>query len=219
MRKLPIPRIIVNPWQFLTRSILTPAHRLAVCVDEYAVRPSLLHERFLVATISLDQFCARISLAFRLRAPPVTVHTPTRIRSRRWMSLEEAPEIAPCPFGELLRRVFRVSRHCDNRICLSTIPAHNNIERQCSYPHVFGQGIRVREAVASRTRMCGYGSRSVGSLGQELFDGLVSVCCPDRLSPGKQSRPARSSSSLGHTTRLGRALSRANTEIALQVAR
>ena len=175
MRELPIPRIVVNPWQFLTRSILTPAHRLAVCVDEYAVRPSLLHERFLVATISLDQFCARISIVFRLRAPPVTVHTPTRIRSRRWMSLEEALEIAPCPFGELLRRVFRVSRHCDNRICLSTIPAHNYIERQSSSPHVFGQGIRVREAVAALTRMCGYGNRSVGSLGQELSDGLVSV--------------------------------------------
>src|SRR5213080_1149581 len=86
MRELPIPRIVVNPWQFLTRSILTPAHRLAVCVDEYAVRLSLLHERFLVATISLDQFCARISLVFRLRVPPVTVHTPTRIRSRRWKS-------------------------------------------------------------------------------------------------------------------------------------
>ena len=175
MRELPIPRIVVNPWQFLTRSKLTPAHRLAVRVDEYAVRLSLLHERFLVATISLDQFCARISFVFRLRAPPVTVHTPTRIRSRRWMSLEEALEIAPCPFGELLRRVFRVSRHCDNRICLSTIPAHNNIERQSSSPHVFGQGIRVREAVAALTRMCGYGSRSVGSLGQELSDGFVSV--------------------------------------------
>src|SRR5207253_5181975 len=36
MRELPIPRIVVNPWQFLTRSILTPAHRLAVRVDEYS---------------------------------------------------------------------------------------------------------------------------------------------------------------------------------------
>ncbi len=182
MRELPIPRIVLNPWQFLTRSILTPAHRLAVCVDEYAVRPSLLHERFLVATISLDQFCARISLVFRLRAPPVTVHTPTRIRSRRWMSLEEALEIAPCPFGELLRRVFRVSRHGDNRICLSTIPAHNNIERQSSSPHVFGQGIRVREADASLTDVWVWQPISRQPRARTLRRSCIR-CCPDRLSP------------------------------------
>lgn len=39
-----------------------------------------------------------------------------------------------------------------------------------------GQGIRVREAIVSLTRLGGYGaSRSFGSFGQELFDVLVSV--------------------------------------------
>ena len=37
------------------------------------------------------------------------------------------------------------------------------------------QRIRVRKAFVSLTRLGGCGSRSFGSFGQELFDGLVSV--------------------------------------------
>src|SRR5207302_10730109 len=65
--------------------------------------------------------------------------------------------------------------------CLSTIPAHNNSgpiaisSVSVVILNVFGQGIRVREAAASLTRMSGYGGRSFGSFGQELFDGFVSV--------------------------------------------
>jgi len=54
------------------------------------------------------------------------------------MSLEEALEISPRPFGKLLGRVFGDSRHCGLPIRSSAIPGHNhnNVVRQCSHPDV-----------------------------------------------------------------------------------
>jgi hypothetical protein len=87
--------IVVHTRQFLPEPILTPPYGFSLGIDEYAVRRSTLNESFLLLVVSLDSRRTRLALRLLLTAREMIMHTPTRMRARRWMGLKEPLEVGP----------------------------------------------------------------------------------------------------------------------------
>src|SRR5438094_7816519 len=51
-REISIVATMVNPWKFLSRTILAPSHWLQIRIDNHPVSSSIPDERFLLPTVS-----------------------------------------------------------------------------------------------------------------------------------------------------------------------
>src|ERR1700731_539930 len=99
---------IVDPCQFLARSVLTPPHRFAVRIDQNSMRAALVDEFFLLLAIpSGSQVPGRQPLLLGQRPRSVTMHTKAMVPP---ISLREKfQEVGPGRLRQFLRRQFHRS--------------------------------------------------------------------------------------------------------------
>src|SRR5436309_677572 len=90
-REISIVATMVNPWKFLSGTILAPSHWLPICVDNYPVSSSIPDERFLLPTVSHRSLSPRARsgvLGLRVRFH-MMVHAPTPPRIPNFRFLEK----------------------------------------------------------------------------------------------------------------------------------